>query len=59
MRALIAFEHHGRQLVEGESFECSPIEAAAYKYKHKAQFENTTAKPKRGQYRRRDLRAEP
>jgi len=61
MRALEAFTRTGQRPTEaGEVFEAWPVEAAAYRYQHKAEFVTDAAEPVRTKrrYRRRDMQAE-
>ena len=57
------FEHDGRVLAEGEYFDVSAVEAVVLMNRRLAHLAPVTARkkspPKRRQYRRRDMTAEP
>lgn len=63
LRALRPLTVSGRVVQPGDIFVASPIEAAAYTYRHEAVFSSQTNPPvarstRKRTYRRRDLRAE-
>ena len=71
MFAVKDFSHAGRTFAAGEVFECSPIEAASFRYRGVAKFAPLTRDLKadipaddeppttKRRYRRRDIQAEP